>query len=196
MKQIGTTALIVLTMSLAIRAQSPAWQLDPAHSTAQFAVRHLGISTVRGNFTKVSGTVRYDPADPKNDSVDVSIDVASVDTRVEMRDNDLRSDHFFDVQKYPTITFKSTKVDSAGAGKLKVTGDLTIRGTTKQVTLDVEGPSQPINDGNGRLHMGASATTTIERADFGVSGAPGIVGPTVTLTIDVELVQPAGPSSK
>jgi len=190
------TVATFLTLSLTAGAQSPVWQLDPAHSTAQFAVRHLGISTVRGNFTKVSGTVRYDPADLKNASVDVSIDAASVDTRVEMRDNDLRSDHFFDVQKYPTITFKSTKVESAGTGKLKVTGDLTMRGTTRQVVLDVEGPSQPVNDGNGRLHMGASATTTIERTDFGITGAPGVVGSTVTLTMDVELVQPAGPTSK
>ena len=197
MKRISlATVATFLTMSLTAGAQSPVWQLDPAHSTAQFAVRHLGISTVRGNFTKVSGTVRYDPADPNNASVDVSIDAASVDTRVEMRDNDLRSDHFFDVQKYPAITFKSTKVESAGTGKLKVTGDLTMRGTTKQVILDVDGPSKPVNDGNGRLHMGASATTTIERTDFGITGAPGVVGSTVTLTIDVELVQPAGPSSK
>src|SRR3954454_8216870 len=123
-----------------------------AHSSAQFAVRHMGISTVRGSFTKLSGTTHYDPADDKNDSVEVTIETASLDTRVEMRDNDLRSDHFFDVQKYPAITFKSTKVESAGTGKLKVTGDLTMRGTTKQVVLDVDGPSKPVNDGNGRLH--------------------------------------------
>jgi polyisoprenoid-binding protein YceI len=122
-------------------AQSTQWQLDPAHSSAQFAVRHIGISTVRGTFTKLSGTVRYDPADTKNNSVEVTIEAASVDSRVEMRDNDLRSDHFFDVQKYPTIAFRSTKVESAGTDKLKITGDLTIRGITKPVTLDVDGPS-------------------------------------------------------
>src|SRR5438094_6477802 len=106
------------------------WQLNPAHSSAQFAVRHMGISNVRGTFTKLSGTARYDPADFKNDSVEVTIEVASVDSRVEMRDNDLRSDHFFDVQKYPTSTFRSTKVESAAPDKLNSTGDLTLRGST------------------------------------------------------------------
>ena len=170
-------------------AQSSQWQLDPAHSSAQFAVRHMGISNVRGTFTKLSGSARYDPADSKNDSVEVTIEAASVDSRVEMRDNDLRSDHFFDVQKYPTITFRSTKVESAGADKLKITGDLTIRGITKPVTLDVDGPSKPVKDGQGRLHMGVSAMATVNRTDFGMTGYQGIAGNEVTLTIDAELVQ-------
>jgi polyisoprenoid-binding protein YceI len=170
-------------------AQSAQWQLDPAHSSAQFAVRHMGISTVRGTFTKLSGTARYDPADSKNNSVEVTIEVASVDSRVEMRDNDLRSDHFFDVQKYPTLTFRSTRVESAGTDKLKITGELTIRGITKPVTLDVDGPSKPVKDGQGRLHMGVSATATVNRTDFGMTGYQGIVGNEVTLTIDAELVQ-------
>jgi polyisoprenoid-binding protein YceI len=172
-------------------AQSTVWQLDPAHSSAQFAVKHMGISTVRGMFTKVSGTVHYDSTDVKNGSADVTIDAASVDSRVEMRDKDLRSDHFFDVAKYPNITFKSTKVESAGPDKLKITGDLTIHGITKSVTLDVDGPSKPVKDGRGRLHMGASATTTVNRTDFGMTGYQGMVGNEVTLTIDTELVQPA-----
>jgi polyisoprenoid-binding protein YceI len=149
----------------------------------------MGISTVRGTFTKLSGTVRYDPADTKNNSVEVTIEAASVDSRVEMRDNDLRSDHFFDVQKYPTIAFRSTKVESAGTDKLKITGDLTIRGITKPVTLDVDGPSKPVKDGQGRLHMGVSATGTANRTDFGMTGYQGVVGNEVTLTIDAELVQ-------
>lgn len=187
---------VALAMSFPGMAQTTAWQIDPAHSSAQFAVKHMGISTVRGAFTKVSGTARYDPADTNNDSVDVTIEAASIDTRVEMRDNDLRSDHFFDVQKFPTITFKSAQIESVGTDKLKLSGDLTIRGITKRVTLDVEGPSKPMNDGHGRLHMGVSATGSVDRTEFGMTGYQGMVGNTVTLTIDAELVQPAGAGSK
>jgi polyisoprenoid-binding protein YceI len=186
---------LALAIALPAAAQNAQWQVDPAHSSAQFAVKHLGISTVRGTFTKVSGTVTYDPASPATAVVDVSIDAASVDTRVSMRDNDLRSDHFFDVQKYPTMTFKSTRVESASPERLRVIGDLTIHGITKQVTLDVEGPSKPINDGMGHMRMGASANATIDRTQFGVSGAPSIVGNIVTLTIDTELIQP-GPAAR
>jgi polyisoprenoid-binding protein YceI len=181
---------------LPLAAQSDTWQLDPAHSSAQFSVRHLGISTVRGAFTKLKGTLQYSPADPSKASVDVTIDAASIDTRVEKRDDDLRSDHFFDVQKFPTITFKSKRVESAGTDKLKVTGDLTMHGVTKEVTLDVEGPSKPFNDGRGHLHLGISATTTLNRTDFGVSGSPAVVGNEISVTIDAELVQPAPAPSK
>lgn len=191
MKNTIIPAFITLALSLPCIAATTAWQLDPAHSSAQFAVKHMGISTVRGTFTKMSGTAHYDPADVKSDSVDVTIDAASVDSRVEMRDNDLRSDHFFDVQKYPTITFRSAKVEPAGPDKLKIIGDLTIRGITKPVTLDVDGPSKPVNDGRGHLHMGVSASATVNRTEFGMTGYQGIVGNEVTLTIDSELVQPA-----
>lgn len=174
-----------LAMSLA--GETTTWQIDPAHSAASFAVRHMGISTVRGSFTKTAGTVKYDPSDPKNDAVDVTIDAASVDTRVDMRDNDLRSDHFFDVQKFPTITFKSTKVEAAGTDKLKVTGDLTIHGVTKSVTLAVEGPTKPV-DMHGKQHAGVTATTTVDRRDFGMTGYQGPVGNDIQITIDAELV--------
>jgi polyisoprenoid-binding protein YceI len=182
-------ALLAFTFSMTAVAQSNVWQLDPAHSSAQFAVRHMGISTVRGTFTKLSGSAHYDTADAKNDSVEVTIEPASVHTRVEMRDNDLRSDHFFEVQKYPTMTFRSTKIESGGADKLKIIGDLTIRGVTKPVTLAVEGPSKPINDGQGHLHMGVSASGTLNRTDFGMTGYQGVVGNEIQLTIDAELVQ-------
>jgi len=189
LKAIVFVAVVSLTFSITAVAQSNVWQLDPAHSSAQFAVRHMGISTVRGTFTKLNGSAHYDPADAKKDSVEVTIETASVDTRVEMRDNDLRSDHFFDVQKYPAMTFHSTKVESLGADKLKITGDLTIRGITKPVSLDVEGPTKPIDDGHGHLHMGVSATGTLNRTDFGMNGYQGIVGNEINLTIDAELVQ-------
>ena len=169
MKSILRLLAILLTPALPVHAQSASWQLDPAHTSAQFAVRHMGISAVRGMFTKLNGAARYDAAELKNSSVEVTIETASVDSRVEMRDNDLRSDHFFDVQKYPTMTFRSTKIESAGTGKLKVTGDLTLHGITKPVTLDVDGPSKPFDDGHGHLHIGVSATGAINRTDFGMA---------------------------
>ena len=171
-------------------AMADDWKIDPNHSTAQFAVRHLAVSTVRGAFTKVSGTAQYDPSNPAKSSVDVTIDADSVDTRVSMRDNDLRSPNFFEVAKYPTITFKSKSVQAAGEGKLKIVGDLTIHGVTKEVTLDVDGPSAPVTDPKGNSHVGASATTKINRKDFGVGTNP-TVGDEVTITIDVELVHKA-----
>ena len=170
-------------------AQAETWNIDPAHSAAQFAVRHMGISTVRGEFRKVSGTANYDPADPSKTALDATIDATSVDTRVDMRDNDLRSPNFLDVQKYPTITFKSKRTVAAGSGKLKITGDLTIHGVTREVVLDVDGPTAPVKDPRGNVHMGASASTTINRKDFGVNGAPGMVGDDITITIDSELVK-------
>src|SRR6202165_1798350 len=137
-RAISVTALAA-ALSLPAAAATSTWQIDPNHSAAQFAVRHLAISTVRGAFTKVSGTVRWDDKDITKSTVEVTIDAGSVDTRVADRDKDLRSDHFFDVSKYPTITFKSKKVEQAGPGKLRIAGDLTIHGTTKEVVLDVDG---------------------------------------------------------
>jgi len=185
---------VIFTISAA--AATETWQIDPAHSAAQFSIRHMGISTVRGDFTKTSGTVDYDPDDVSKSSLDVTIDAASINTRVDGRDNDLRGDHFFDVQKYPNITFKSKRVESAGAGKLKVTGDLTMHGVTKQVVLDVDGPSKPFKDPRGRVHMGASATTTINRSDYGMTAAAGMVGNEVSITIDVELQRSSGEAGK
>jgi len=184
-------ALTALALSATAAAQAGTWQIDPNHSSAQFSVKHLGVSTVRGAFTKVSGSAKYDPSDATKDSLDATIDANSVDTRVEMRDNDLRSPNFLDVQKYPTITFHSKQVKSAGAGKLQITGDLTIHGVTKEVVLDVDGPSAPIKDPWGNQRIGASASTKIIRTDFGVNGAPApIVADELVLTIDVELIQP------
>jgi len=187
--------LVSLFVAAAAFADTELWKLDPPHSAAQFAVRHLGISTVRGAFSKVTGNVHYDPADVTKSSLDVSIDTASVDSRVERRDNDLRSDHFLDVQKYPTMTFKSKSIEKAGSGKLKMTGDLTLHGVTKEVVLDVDGPSEPMKDPKGNMHMGASASTKINRMDYGINGYQGAVGNEITITIDVELVkdQPAKP---
>lgn len=188
------TAIVSLALVLPAAAETQSWTIDGAHSSAQFSVRHMGISTVRGAFTKMSGTVQYDPADLAKTVIDATIEAASVDTRVEMRDNDLRSPHFFDASKYPTLTFKSKKVAEAGPGKLKIAGDLTIHGVTREVTLDVEGPSAPVKDPRGNLRVGASASTTINRKDFGVDGAAGVVGDDVPITIDMELTRPGSGS--
>jgi polyisoprenoid-binding protein YceI len=193
MSRLTPTLAGVALLAVSACARADTWQIDPVHSAAQFSVRHMGISTVRGAFTKVSGSVQYDPADPSKSTVDVTIDAASVDTRVEMRDKDLRSPAFLDVEKYPTLTFKSRRVEPAGNGMLKVIGDLTLHGVTKEVTLDVEGPSQPIQ-AHGGFHMGASATTKISRKDFGVSGAALMVGDEIAITIDVEMMKPAAGS--
>src|SRR5882724_9552518 len=182
--------LVAVALSVTTVAQVQTWNIDPNHTAAQFSVRHLGISTVRGAFTKVTGTVQFDPANPAKTVIDATIDANSIDTRVEMRDNDLRSPHFFDAAKFPTLTFKSKKVEAAEAGKLKVTGDLTIHGVTKEAVLDVEGPSAPIKDPRGNQRMGASASTKINRQDFGLTADSGMVGDDIPITIDLEMVQP------
>jgi polyisoprenoid-binding protein YceI len=191
MSRITLTIFAVIAISALAAAQAGTWQIDPNHSAAQFSVRHLGVSTVRGAFTKVSGSATYDTADSSKDTVDVTIDASSIDTRVQMRDNDLRSPNFLDVQKYPTITFKSKQAKAAGTGKLQIVGDLTIHGVTKEVVLDVDGPSAQIKDPWGNQRIGASATTKINRNDFGVKGLPGVVGDDISITIDTELIQPA-----
>jgi len=183
------TVLFVSIFVVSAFAQVETWKIDPAHSAAQFAVRHMGISTVRGEFKKVSGSAGYDTADPGKTSLDATIDATTVDTRVDMRDNDLRSPNFLDVQKYPTITFKSKRAEAAGPGKMKITGDLTIHGVTKEVVLDVDGPTSPVKDPRGNFHIGASATTKINRKDFGVNGAPGMAGDEISITIDTELIR-------
>ena len=179
---------VTLLLSLSAAAQDT-WQIDPKHTAAQFSVRHLGISTVRGEFSKVSGSVQYDAANPGKTSIQATIEAASINTRVEARDNDLRSSHFFDVEKYPTITFQSKKVEASGPGKLKVTGDLTIHGVTKEVVLDVDGPAVAAKDPQGSQRMGASATTKINRTDYGVNGAPGVAGDEITITLDIEMIK-------
>jgi len=199
-RAVYATALAA-ALSLPAAATTSTWQIDQNHSSAQFAVRHLGLSTVRGAFTKVNGTIQFDDKDITKSSVDVTIDAASVDTRVDGRDKDLRSDHFFEVAKYPTLTFKSTKVEQVEVGKLKVTGDLTIHGVTKQVVLDVEGPTAAVKDPWGNQRAAASATTKINRQDFGVKwnakmdNGGWVLGDDVAITIDVEMVQKAAPKS-
>ena len=195
LSRIALTAGLAAALSLPAPAANSNWQIDPAHSSAQFSVRHMAISTVRGAFSKVTGSVVFDDKDVSKSTVDVTIDANSVDTRVPDRDNDLRSEKFFDVAHYPSITFKSRKVEQLAPGKLKVTGDLTIRGTTKEVVLDVEGPAAPMKDPWGNTRTAANATTKINRQDFGVKwnatldNGGVVVGDDVSIIIDVELVK-------
>jgi polyisoprenoid-binding protein YceI len=171
-------------------AQTSTWQIDPAHANAQFTVRHLSISNVSGQFNKMSGTVELDEKDITKSKVNATIDVSSVDTRDNSRDKDLRSDNFFDVDKFPTMTFVSTSIESAGAGKLKMTGNLTMHGVTKVVTFDVDGPSDAITDPWKNQRRGASATTTINRRDFGIVKYPAAaIGDDVKITLDIEFTK-------
>lgn len=189
--RIAVTAGLAAALSLPAVAATSTWQIDPAHSAAQFAVKHLAISTVRGAFTSVKGSIQFDDKDVSKSTVDVTIDVNSVDTRVPDRDKDLRSDHFFDADHFPTITFKSKRVEQVAPGKLKVTGDLTIHGTTKEVVLEVDGPSAPIKDPWGNQRMGVNAITKINRRDFSVGATYGsaMIGEDISITIDAEVFQ-------
>ena len=169
------------------------WEFDPAHTGVHFKVRHLMISSVRGEFEKVSGKIVYDEADVTKSSADITIDTGSINTRVAKRDEHLRSPDFLDVAKHPAITFKSKRVDKEGNGTLKMTGDLTVRGVTKEVVLTVEGPTHAIKDPGGNLRVGGQATTKILRKDFGLvwnkalEAGGVVVGDEVEITIDVEI---------
>jgi polyisoprenoid-binding protein YceI len=171
------------------------WEIDPAHTSVQFSVRHLMISNVRGELQKVSGTVQADDQDPTRSVIQATIDAASIDTREAKRDEHLRSADFLDVAQHPTITFRSKKIEKAGDRRYKVIGDLTLHGVTREVTLDVEGPTPPMTDPRGNVRAGAAATTRIDRRDFGITwsksldGGGVVVGNDLVVTIDVEAVR-------
>lgn len=173
-------------------ATTTVWDLDPAHTTAGFSVTHMMISTVRGEFGKTTGTVNLDDSDPTKSTVDVTIDASTIDTRTPDRDKHLKSPDFFSVDKFPTITFKSTKVEKNGAN-LKVTGDLTMRGVTKPVVLDVTGPSAAVKTPWGTQARGAHATGTLKRSDFGMvwnkalEAGGVVVSDEVALDLNVEI---------
>ncbi len=182
-------------------AQSTVWEIDPAHSTVQFSVRHLMISNVRGEFGKITGTVRLDESDLARSAVEVTVDATTINTHEPQRDAHLRSGDFLNVANFPTMTFRSKRIAAVGSGKYKLTGDLTIRGVTREVTFDVEGPSAAIKDPWGNVRAAATATARINRKDFGVSWnaameAGGVVvGDEVNIAIDLELVKKADVAS-
>ncbi|MBI5445053.1 MAG: YceI family protein [Deltaproteobacteria bacterium] len=195
---------LAATLALPALCGAATWNLDPSHSTAEFKVRHLMVSNVRGEFRKVAGTVAIDDQEVTRSVMDVTIEAASIDTADAKRDEHLKSADFFDVTRFPTITFKSKQVQKAGKGKLKVKGDLTMHGVTREAVLDVEGPTAPVKDPWGATRVGASATAKVNRKDYGLSwnktleGGGVLVGEEVSIHLAVELVKAAnqGPVAK
>jgi polyisoprenoid-binding protein YceI len=206
-------ALLATTVALpSVNAQTPApqppaarpqlapnqWTADPSHSAANFSVRHMMVTTVRGQLGPITGTVEYDGKDVRSVKADVRIDVSGITTQNAKRDGHLRSDDFFDAANHPSITFKSKRVEPGSAGAFKLIGDLTIRGTTKEVVLTVDGPTPPVK-GMGGIRVGATATTKINRLEYGlkwnsmVEAGP-VVSDEVSITIDLELTRPALPT--
>ena len=187
--------ITVMLLSLPLSAFASTWTLDPDHTAAQFKVRHLMISNVKGVFEKISGTLNLDDKDVTKSKVDVVIDIASVNTNIKKRDDHLRSADFFDAAKFPSMTFTSTKVEKNGTDKLKVTGSLTIKGVTRPVVLNVEGLTAEIKDPMGNVRRGASASTVVNRKDFGVNwnktmdNGGAVVGEEVAIQIEVEFIR-------
>jgi len=171
------------------------WKIDPVHSIAEFRVRHMMISNVRGQFTGVTGTLTYDESDSSKSRVEASIDVATIDTRDPQRDGHLKSADFFDVEKFPTMTFHSSKVIRRTGGKLEVAGPLSLHGISKEVEFTVEGPTPAVKDPWGNSRIGVSASTKIDRRDFGLNfnaalDAGGVmVGDEVSITLELEFVK-------
>jgi polyisoprenoid-binding protein YceI len=172
-----------------------AWELDPAHSHAQFKVRHMMISNVKGEFIKLTGLAKIDGADITRSSVEASIDVSSISTRDAQRDGHLKSPDFFDVDKYPTISFRSTKISRTADGGIEAAGNLTIHGVTKPVVFEVDGPTPETKDPWGNTRIGVEATTTIDRKDFGLVWNSALetggvmVGDKVAITVDAEFLK-------
>ncbi len=184
-------ALTIAALSLSsasVYAQSSTWTIDPAHSSVNFTIRHMGVSNVHGSLGGVKGTVNFNEKDITKSSVEATIDATTISTGVDARDKDLKSANYFDVEKYPTLTFKSTSITNSG-GKLQLIGDLTLHGVTKSVTLDLDGPAPPQTDPKGKTRSGFSAEGTLNRTDFNIgSKVPSaMVGDNVKFSIDVEI---------
>ena len=191
-----TRTAFLLLVSFALAAPicaATTWTIDSNHSAAHFGVRHLMVSTVRGEFGKVAGTIAFDDTDPSKSAVEATIDATTINTQVAARDNDLKSTSFFEVEKYPAITFKSTKVTAASKLEYTVDGDLTMHGVTKPVTLHVE-VTPAIKDPKGNERRGAEATTKLNRRDFGINGAAAAVGDDVQVIIDIEATHKPEPA--
>jgi polyisoprenoid-binding protein YceI len=190
-----------LCLAAASSVQGQTWTIDASHSAAHFAVRHMMVSTVRGDLGKITGTVTFDSAKPAAGSIEATVDVTGIDTREAGRDKHLKSADFFDVEKFPTITFKSKRIDPVAAGGFKITGDLTMKGVTKEVVLDAEPLRPAIKDQRGAARTGTTATTKLNRQDFGITwsraldGGGVVVSDEVSVTIDIQLIG-AAPAAK
>lgn len=190
----ASVAATLLFAASSAFAQVSNWKIDPAHSEAAFSVRHMGISNVHGRFSNLSGTLVLNESDISKSVVNATVDVSTVDTGVAMRDGHLKSPDFFDVAKYPQMTFASKQIVKKG-DKLSLAGDLTLHGVTRPVELALDGPSKDVTDGQGHVHRGFSAEGTINRQDFGMKfagktpGGDAMVGDEIKITLDVELVK-------
>lgn len=195
MKRYITPAIALLVLFIPVFTYAATWQMDPDHSSFQFKIRHLTVSNVKGDFSKSRGVVMIDDQNITHLKVEVFIDAASINTGHTQRDEHLRGPDFFEVTKYPTITFVSKKVIKTEPNRLKVVGDLTIHGVTREITVDVEGPTPEVKDPWGNFRRGATATAKINRRDFGLtwnkvldSGGL-VVGDEVNIYVEVELVR-------
>ena len=195
MKRLFFAALAICVLMIPGFASASTWQIDPAHSSFEFKIRHMTVSNVKGEFNKATGVVTIDDKDMANLKVEVTIDAASVNTDHAKRDEHLRGEDFFNVGKYPTITFVSKKVTRVESNRLKVVGDLTLLGVTKEVTVDVEGPTPEVKDPAGNMRRGATGTAKINRKEFGMiwnkvlDNGGAIVGDEVNIFVDVELIK-------
>ena len=184
-----------MSTTAALQSGTTVLNIDPVHSVAEFKVKHMMISNVKGQFTNVAGVMNFDEADVTQSRIEASIEAASIHTRDAQRDAHLKSADFFDVEKYPTLTFKSTRVTRTGEGELAVTGDLTIHGVTREAVFVVEGPTPPAKDPWGNTRVGLSASTKINRKDYCLTWNTALetggilVGDEVTITLDVQFVK-------
>lgn len=195
MKKLVRILAVCLTLLLPTFALASTWNIDPDHSNIGFRIKHLMIANVKGNFNKHTGTVEINDKDVTKSKVNITIEAASINTNVQKRDEHLRSADFFDVAKYPSMTFVSKKVAKAGKGALKVTGDLTIHGVTKEVVLNVEPISPEIKDPWGNIRRGTLATTKISRKEFGLTWNKAMetggvmIGDEVYITLEIEMIK-------
>lgn len=195
MKRIIASIATIIVLALPVVASASIWTIDPDHTNIGFKVKHLMVSYINGSFGKHTGTVNINDKDITKSKVEITIDTTSINTNVQKRDEHLRSAEFFDVAKYPTMTFVSKKVTQAGKDKLEVTGDLTLLGVTKEVVLDVAGPSPEIKDPWGSIRKGLIASTKINRKDFGLVWNKALetggvmIGDEILITLDVEMIK-------
>jgi polyisoprenoid-binding protein YceI len=187
--------VLALTLVLPVSARAETWAIDPAHTVSGFTVKHMMIANVTGVFEVTRGTIEYRPGDPGSVKADITIEAKSVNTRIGRRDDDLRSDNFFSAEKFPTLAFRSRRVQNVRAEGFDLVGDLTIRDVTREVVLRVDGPTAPIKDPQGNRRVGATASTTISRKDFGImwnrtiEAGGVVVGDEVKINLEVEAVE-------
>jgi polyisoprenoid-binding protein YceI len=188
-------AVLALSLVLPVSVGAETWVIDPAHTVSGFTVKHMMITNVTGVFEVTRGTIEYKPGDPGSVKADITLEARSVNTRIGRRDDDLRSDNFFSVEKFPTLAFRSRRVQNVRAEGFDLVGDLTIRDVTREVVLKVDGPTAPIKDPQGNRRVGATASTTINRKDFGImwnrtiEAGGVVVGDEVRINLEVEAVE-------